>query len=123
MKEDYTAADGSFMTREDAADRTARIFYAQFFRALCEPVRIEIISVLIRKGRSDVGAIAEELPQDRSVISRHLQVLEREKIVIATQEGRHVFYELDIRNSIARFETFLSELKSLLPLSCIDKPE
>jgi len=122
MTENSTTIDSSCMSRQAAADKIARILDAQFFRALCEPVRIEIILVLIRKGRSDVGAIAEELPQDRSVISRHLQVLERGGIVCASQEGRHVFYELDASTSVQRFEAILGQLRALLPLCCPAKP-
>lgn len=122
MTQNSTTIDSSSMSRQAAADKIARILDAQFFRALCEPVRIEIILVLIRKGRSDVGAIAEELPQDRSVISRHLQVLERGGIVCASQEGRHVFYELDASASVQRFEAILGQLRALLPLCCPAKP-
>ncbi len=96
--------------------------HSAFFRALCEPVRIDILAVLIRQGRSDVSSIAQHLPQDRSVISRHLQQLERASIVVARPEGRQVFYEVNAPSLIARFESILAEMRRLDPGCCTGSP-
>ena len=55
-------------------------------------------------GRADVGEIAKELPQERSVISRHLQVLHDAQIVKATKVGRQVFYEVNGGAIVERLE-------------------
>lgn len=104
------------LSRDTAAQRVQAVLDTLFLRALCEPARVDIVSVLIRKGRSDIGAIAQELPQDRSVVSRHLQVLERAGIVRAAREGRHIFYELDGPRILAKLEAMLQEMRTLAPL-------
>ncbi len=50
---------------------------------------------MVLLGRSDIGTIAKTLPQDRSVIARHLQQMERAGIVRAETEGRHTYYDID----------------------------
>ena len=67
----------------------------RYFKALCEPTRVEIIRKLITIGACDVGTIAHGLSQDRSVISRHLATLERAGICISQKIGRRVLYDLD----------------------------
>ncbi len=54
-------------SRERAAREIAAIVDSELFRALCEPVRIEIVKLLTARGRSDVQSIAAQVPQDRSV--------------------------------------------------------
>ena len=112
------STDQTRMSREEAANHALTVLDTVLFRALCEPARVAILAVLIRRGRSDIGAVAEELPQDRSVISRHLQVLADAGVVIARRDGRHIFYELDGPQTCERLETILSELKGLAPFCC-----
>lgn len=104
-------------TRDDASQRVLSILNADYFRALCEPVRVALVVQLVRLGRSDVTALAEDMPQDRSVISRHLQVLERAGIVSSQQEGRHVFYQIEGAAIVARFEAMLAELREMQALA------
>lgn len=82
-------------SRAAAANACLAVLDAGFFKAFCEPARLEIVRRLIKLGRADVGEISDGLPQDRSVVSRHLQVLEQAGIAASTKEGRRVFYELD----------------------------
>jgi len=110
--------DTDLMSREQAADRALAMLDTALFRALCEPARIAILSELVRKGRSDIGAIAADLPQDRSVVSRHLQVLADAGVVVARRDGRHIFYELDGPRTCERLETILGELRRLAPYCC-----
>ena len=104
--------------REDAARQAMQIIDTELFRALCEPSRVAILAELIRKGRSDVNAVAEGLPQDRSVISRHLQILADCGVVVASREGRHVFYEIDGPETCARLQAVVDALRALSPLCC-----
>ena len=53
-------------------------------------------------------AIAARLPQDRSVIARHLHQLAAAQIVKAKREGRHVFYEIDASAVAERLEGILA---------------
>jgi DNA-binding transcriptional ArsR family regulator len=56
-------------------DELVKVLDSKFLKALSEPVRIEILKFIMRNGRTDIGTIAENMPQDRSVISRHLNLM------------------------------------------------
>lgn len=105
-------------SRADAANACVEVLETDFFRALCEPVRVEILRQLVLKGRSDVGTIAESMPQDRSVIARHLQLMERAGLLRAQAEGRHTFYEIDGPAIVSRFEQMSALFQMLMPLCC-----
>ena len=105
-------------SRERAAARIVELLDAPFLRALVEPARLEVFRALLTKGPSDVGEIAELLPQHRSVISRHLQTLEEAGIVHGTREGRHHVYAIDGGAFIASLERILQEARSLAAVCC-----
>jgi DNA-binding transcriptional ArsR family regulator len=95
-------------SRNEAARQCVAVFDTGFFKALCEPARIAALRELILLGRADIAAIAARLPQDRSVVTRHLQRLAAEQIVKAKKEGRHVFYEIDAGAIAKRLESILA---------------
>jgi ArsR family transcriptional regulator, zinc-responsive transcriptional repressor len=99
---------GSKVSRQEAARRCVAVFDTGFFRALCEPARIAALRELILLGRADIAAIAARLPQDRSVVARHLHQLAAAQIVKAEKEGRHVFYEIDAGAVAERLEGILA---------------
>ena len=78
-----------------AAQAALEVLDTKFFKALCEPVRVEIIRKLITIGACDIGTLSQGLSQDRSVISRHLATLERSQICASRKIGRRVLYDLD----------------------------
>lgn len=96
------------VSRQEAARQCVAVFDTGFFKALCEPARIAALRELILVGRADIGVIAARLPQDRSVIARHLQQLAAAQIVKARKEGRHVFYEIDAGAVAERLEGILA---------------
>ncbi|MGY2488181.1 ArsR/SmtB family transcription factor [Cupriavidus sp. CP313] len=89
-----------------------------FFKALCEPSRVAVLKRVLQLGRADVNEIAAGLPQERSVVSRHLQVLLHADIVSATKTGRQVFYQVNGQAVIARLEHILHQIKTIAPLCC-----
>jgi DNA-binding transcriptional ArsR family regulator len=101
------------ISRREAARRCVAVFDTKFFKALCEPARIAVLRELILLGRADIAALAERLPQDRSVVARHLQSLAAAQIVTADKQGRHVFYEIDARAVAARLEGILAITRML----------
>ena len=101
------------VSREEAAKQCVAVFDTAFFKALCEPARIAVLQELVLLGRGDVAAIAECLPQDRSVIARHLQQLAAARIVRAEREGRHVFYCVDAASIAERLESILATTRLL----------
>ncbi len=110
------------VSRQEAARRCVAVFDTGFFKALCEPARIAALRELILLGRADIGAIADHLPQDRSVVARHLQQLLAARIVTAEREGRHVFYEIDVRRVAERLEGILAITRLLESAMVSGKP-
>lgn len=106
------------LSRERAAARIVELLDAPFLRALTEPARLEVLRVLLVHGPSDVGQIAEHLPQHRSVISRHLQTLEDAAIVRGVKDGRRHVYAIDGAAFVASLERLLGETRSLAAICC-----
>lgn len=104
--------------RVKAADCCTEFLGTRFLQALCEPSRAAILRGLVLKGRSDIRTLAEELPIDRSVISRHLQTMEKVGIVASEKEGRHTFYEVDGPALIEELEKLTGALKQIRPFCC-----
>lgn len=98
---------------EKAAHECVAVFDTAFFKALCEPSRIAVLRELILLGRADIGTIAERLPQDRSVIARHLQQLAAAQIVTAERDGRRVLYQIDAAAVATRLEAILATTRLL----------
>jgi len=65
----------------------------ELFKSLCDPTRARLLGCLIKCGRScSVTEVAECCSVDFSVVSRHLQILERAGILESTKAGRMVSY-------------------------------
>lgn len=105
-------------SRIEVADLCMVVFNSEFLRTLCEPVRIELFRQLLLLGRSDVSTIADTMPQDRSVVTRHLQLMARVGLLRSDVEGRHVFYEIDGATILTKVDDISLLLKQLVPLCC-----
>ena len=103
--------------RERAAARIVELLDSPLLRALTEPARLEVLRVLLVHGSSDIATIAEHLPQDRSVISRHLKTLEDAGILRRHREGRRVIYAID-GSFVLQLERIVGEAKALAPACC-----
>ncbi len=68
-------------------------FKAQFFRALAHPVRIRILELLVRGGRT-VQELQEALKLEQPVVSQQLAVLRNQNVVSAQKAGLSVRYTL-----------------------------
>lgn len=64
------------------------------FKALADPTRRQILS-LLRERRRSVGEIAEHFPVSRPAISKHLRVLRTAGLVIDQPEGTARVCELN----------------------------
>jgi DNA-binding transcriptional ArsR family regulator len=106
------------MTRTHAIEAAIESLDGTFFKALCEPSRVAVLKRVMQLGRADVSEIAADLPQERSVVSRHLQVLLEANIVRATKVGRQVFYEVDGPAIVTRLEAILQHTRSIAALCC-----
>jgi len=85
------------------ANQMVDVLDSKFFKSLSEPVRVEILRYLLLHGRTDIGTIAQDLPQDRSVISRHLNLMHEVGILNCEKESRHMYYTINASNFLDRF--------------------
>lgn len=100
--------------RQEAARRFEAMTDTEFFKALSEPVRVRILAVLLELGRTDINTLAEHFTQDRSVISRHLSLLESCGMVRCAQEGRHRFYEVDGHSILKNLDGLTAQCKLVM---------
>jgi DNA-binding transcriptional ArsR family regulator len=99
-------------------ERLAGNFDSKFFKSLSEPVRQQLLKYLMLNGRSDIGTIAQHLPQDRSVISRHLQLMQDAGILICGKEGRFVNYSINGPVFLAKLESLVDQVRACIPICC-----
>ncbi len=94
----------------DIANKLVDVLDSKFFKTLSEPVRVQIIKFILLNGRTDIGTIAENMPQDRSVISRHLNLMQEVGILNCEKESRHMYYNINP-------ETFLNRFRDITKLT------
>ena len=104
--------------REAASSGLVAALDSPFLRALTEPARLDLLRVLLAHGPANIGTLAGHLPQDRSVISRHLKVLEQAGIVRGVRQGRERVYALDGPAFIGTLERILEQAKALASCCC-----
>ncbi len=95
----------------EIANKLVDVMDSKFFKSLGEPVRIQIIRYLLLNGRADIGTIAEDMPQDRSVISRHLNQMREVGILDCEKESRHMFYNINAASFLERFMNITNLVK------------
>ena len=105
-------------TRAEVLKEFAEAYDARFFKTLSEPVRIQILCYLMMNGRSDIGSITENMPQDRSVVSRHLNQMHEVGILCCEKETRHMYYSINAQVFIDKLEGFLTQIKKSVSVCC-----
>jgi DNA-binding transcriptional ArsR family regulator len=78
--------------------RDTAVQYASWFRALADPTRVQIVSLLARSGGPlTVGAITGAVDVGQSTVSAHLKVLAEVGFVLAERRGTSVRYRVNDR--------------------------
>ncbi|TYK46694.1 ArsR/SmtB family transcription factor [Actinomadura decatromicini] len=86
-------------------DRPTATEYASWFKALADPTRIQIVSLLARRGRPmNVGEIVQAVQVGQSTVSAHLKVLAEVRFVLADQSGTARYYRIN-QECVACFPT------------------
>src|SRR5690242_7336739 len=67
---------------------------AQLFKALSDPTRVRLISILAQNELC-VHSIVEAVGMTQSAISHQLHTLRMLRLVRSRKEGKHVYYTLD----------------------------
>ena len=78
-------------------------------RALADPIRREILSILKEKSLS-AGEIVEKFDVTNASISRHLSILKEAELIRDTRKGKFIYYELNT-SVLEDIMLWISELK------------
>ena len=81
------------------------------FRALADPLRLQILETL-RERELCVCDLCDRLQVNQSKLSFHLKTLRAAGLVRARQEGRWMYYSLDLTQLVA-LEQYLSDYRRL----------
>ena len=68
--------------------------FGETFKALSNPVRREILT-LLKGGKLSAGEIAAHFPQTAATISHPLNVLKQAELVFETREKNYIYYQLN----------------------------
>lgn len=68
--------------------------FSDTFKALSDPVRLEILN-LLRSGRMNAGEIAEQFDLSKATISHHLKILKDQDLIYEEKEKNFIYYELN----------------------------
>jgi len=105
-------------THEEALSALEAVLDSEFLTALAEPARVKIMRILITRQSMDVGEVAALLPQERSVISRHLKTLRDSGLVRMERDGRHRRYSLIPAAFVGRLEEILNTTRRCIAVCC-----
>ena len=67
----------------------------EVFRALADPVRIELLAQIAARGPVCVCHLQDDLPYSQSRISKHLGTLRRAGLVTTRREGTWIYYSVE----------------------------
>ena len=84
--------------KEDARplDQVTAAEFASWFKALADPTRIQIVSLLARRaGPMSVGQIVAAVQVGQSTVSAHLKVLAEVRFVLAEPRGTATYYRIN----------------------------
>ena len=94
------------------------------FRALADPLRIQVIE-LLRTQELCVCELCEKLEVSQSKLSFHLKNLKEAGLLNARQQGRWMYYSLNL-TQFAVLEAYLAEFQKISAIatskSCCDEP-
>lgn len=93
------------LSHEDA------VTYADWFRALADPMRVLVLNLLSAEGRPmAVGEIVERLPIGQSTVSHHLKILAEVRFVLPERQGTSTRYTVNA----ACLECFPAAVRTIL---------
>lgn len=90
--------------------------YAQYFKVFSDPVRLEVIKLLI-KGESCSCTMIDQLPISQPTLSYHLKQIAQAGLATSHREGNWIKYHIDKE----KIEEMMLFLKSLTDIKTEDK--
>lgn len=83
--------------------------FAETFKALSDPVRRDILT-LLRKGTLSAGDIGSHFDMTGATISYHLSILKKADLVFENKQKNFIYYELNT-SVLEEVMLWLAELK------------
>jgi len=83
--------------------------FAETFKALADPVRRDILT-LLRSGRLSAGEIGSHFDMTGATISYHLGILKKADLVFEQREKNFIYYELNT-SVVEEVMLWLSDLR------------
>lgn len=83
--------------------------YGETFKALSDPVRREILT-LLKKGRMSAGDISGHFDMTQATVSYHLKLLKEADLIFEEKEKNFIFYSLNT-SIIEEVMLWLADLK------------
>ena len=98
---------------DDAIDDATAVELAAVFKALADPVRLRLVSVIAASPTGEVCAcdFVEPIGKSQPTISHHLKVLNEAGLVTGDKRGRWIWYRL----TPGAVDNILTELTDSIP--------
>lgn len=84
---------------------------AKLMRTAGDESRLKILCVIFNEQKVCVSDIAKELDMSVAIVSHHLQVMSRQKLLISSRNGKRISYELpkspfvkDLKKFVCRYK-------------------
>ena len=75
-------------------------FYLNLFKTLSHPIRFSIVVGLLKKSECNVQTMSKKLNLSQPVVSQHLAILRKYKIVKTSRDGNRICYFIDDKRII-----------------------
>lgn len=81
------------------------------FQAIADPTRRAIITLIALQAMTP-NAIAEHFDTSRQAVSKHLQILTECELVTQKQQGREIYYQLEV-NKMKQIDKWLEQFRKI----------
>lgn len=81
------------------------------FQAIADPTRRAIIMLIALQAMTP-NAIAEHFDTSRQAVSKHLQILTECELVSQKQQGREIYYQLEL-NKMKEIDKWLNQFRKI----------
>lgn len=81
------------------------------FQAIADPTRRAIITLIALQAMTP-NAIAEHFNSTRQAVSKHLQILTECQLVSQKQQGREIYYQLEV-NKMKEIDKWLDQFRKI----------
>jgi DNA-binding transcriptional ArsR family regulator len=81
------------------------------FQAIADPTRRAIITLIALQAMTP-NAIAEHFDSTRQAVSKHLQILTECELVTQKQQGREIYYQLEIQK-MKEIDKWLNQFRKI----------